>query len=96
MTQHTVYQAQIAMGGLPVNLVLISSGEVALIKNRRFQALYCDYSIDGKIPAIISEQNVVIGTGEDAVEYAFDTLYKLADRDTLRSWLKQLNLEQPQ
>ena len=95
MTQQ-VYQAQIGLNGLPLTLVLLSDGQCAICPTQQFKPICCDVGVEGKIQAIFDMQGFTIGAGEDAVEYVYNTTYKLSDRTMLHGWLKQLQLEQPQ
>lgn len=91
-----VYQAQIPISGLPLSLVLISNGQVAICRQQNFKTIVCDYGVEGKIPATFCFDGFVIGKGEDSVDYQYDTTYVLADRTMLKEWLIQQELEAPQ
>lgn len=85
------YQIQIGINNLPITLILVSDGHVALVKNSRFPTIYCDYLVEGKIPVIMTEQSISIGD----VVYNYDVGYLLREHEQLRNWLAQERLEEP-
>lgn len=85
------YQLQVGINNLPITLVLVSDGHIALVKNTRFPTIYCDYLVEGNIPVIMTEQSISVGD----VVYQYNTGYLLSEHEPLIKWLKQEKLEEP-
>lgn len=85
------YQISVGINNLPISLILVSSGHVALVKNSRHPTIYCDYLVEGKIPVIMSEQDISV----DGVVYQYNTGYLLSEHEQLKKWLIQEQLEEP-
>lgn len=85
------YQLQVGINNLPITLILVSDGHVALVRNSKFPVIFCDYSVEGKIPVIMTEQSISVGD----VVYQYDTGYLLSEHEPLKRWLIQEKLEEP-
>lgn len=84
-----LYQVQIPIGGMPINLVLISDGTLVFIKVRPFGVLF-DHPESG-LKAIFHEDCFTI----EGEEFHYDTIYQYKEIPNMLGWLKQQNLQEP-
>lgn len=83
-------QAQIPLGGMPINLVLLSNGCIVFVKTCEFGVLF-DYPEAG-LQAIFQEDHFRIGEEE----YEYNWMYPYKTMPNLLAYLQQQNLIEPQ
>lgn len=81
-------QMQVAVGSMPINLVLLSNETLAFVKVNQFKALFDMSPIAGGINAEFHEGLFVI----DGVDYEYNTAYAYKTIPSVLSWLKQQKL----
>lgn len=92
-----VLQVQIPLAGptYPVNLMCLSTGQVALVAVRPIPG--CLYEMEGSIKAYIYQDQVELWR-EEIIErktFYFNTLYNYKEHPLLLGWLQQFNLHNP-
>lgn len=87
-----IFQCQIPIGSLPINLVLVGNKEVAgvvFVKVSSFGVIF-DMHNDG-IQAIFHEDCFTLG-GE---EFDYEVMYEYKNIPNMLKWLQQQNLQEP-
>lgn len=83
-------QIAIPMAGLPLQLVLISNGKIGIVKTQQTLTKIFDIPEQPEgIHAVISDEDLLVG---DEV-YQYGAAYPLTE--TMKEWLKSLNLVAP-
>lgn len=97
-----IYQCQIPLGGLPVNLVLVGNkeeGKVVFVKVARVGCVY-DYSWQDQVSALFQDTCFQFKTGDSEFDnselFNYDTIYDYKNIPLMLRWLQQQNLQQPQ
>lgn len=85
-----MYQVQVAVGNMPINLLLLSNGHVAFTRVANFKALF-DQSNGGDIVAMFYESDFTIG----AETFQYNTSYPYKGIPDMLAWLKAQQLIQP-
>jgi hypothetical protein len=85
-----IYQCQVPIGNMPVNLVLLSTGTLAFIRVATVGVII-DLNPDGSVGALFSDENFIIG-GE---EFEYNELYHYKEKPSMLQWLKTQNLTEP-
>lgn len=83
-----IYQAQIGIGSLPVNLILLSTGQLVFIRVANIGVLFDNN--DG-IDAVFMDD----GFRLNDEEFSYNTLYWYKEIPLLLQWLKNQNLQEP-
>ena len=87
------YQIQVPLHNLPLILVLVSDGSVAVVKTASLaKAIYQDFEVVSKQHIIFSEDGFTI----DSEQYQYSMLYKLELYNNLKRWLCSENLSLPE
>ena len=92
-----MFQVQVPLGGLPVNLVLVTVGQgaVAFVKVAPFTTIF-DADEDGNISAAFYEDEFnIFGTSGDEEVFRYNTLYEYKELPVMLEWLKQQGLQEP-
>lgn len=84
-----MFQLQVPIGKMPVNLVLLSNGTLAFVKVYNFSVIY-DMPEDG-VNAVFMEDGFMI---EDD-EFEYNVAYNYKAHPSMLAWLKQQNLQKP-
>lgn len=94
-----IYQAQIPVGGLPINLVLVGNrdeGRVVFVKVAHFTTVF-DANAAGDIYAAFYEDHFVIFVNGDEEEvFQYNTAYEYKKIPAMLEWLRQQFLQQPE
>lgn len=85
-----MFQVQMPIGNMPINLLLLSNGHVAFIRVANFNALF-DQSENGGVSAVFYEEDFSIG-GE---AYQYNTAYPYKEIPKMLTWLQVQALIQP-
>jgi hypothetical protein len=85
-----MHQYQIALGSLPVHLILLSNGTVVFIRVANFNVIF-DQKHDGVNAVFIDDHFTLSGT-----DYFYNTIYEYKQIPEMLAWLKQQNLQQPE
>lgn len=88
------FQIQLPLHNLPLTLVLVSDGSVALVKQQQVfpHKILQDYNVDGK-PFVVFADDSFSVSGE---VFQYSMLYKLSLYNTLKEWLCSENLQLPE
>ena len=88
------YQTQIPLAGLPITLVLVSTGEVVLVPSVRFKGIFD--TPDGMSVKLFDDE-LLIYENDSNLEtvYFWNAAYNLRDNPPLKRWLATLNLISP-
>lgn len=90
-------QASTQIASLPLVLVLLSNGCVAVQKMAQFKTII-DQHTEG-VSAIISEEDLSLVSFGNALAsdkaYEYNKLYELSQEPLLKQWLIQQDLQQP-
>jgi hypothetical protein len=91
-------QASTQIASLPLALVLVSNGCVALQKMAQQFKTIIDQHTDG-VSGIISEEDLSLVSFGNALAsdkaYEYNKLYELSQEPLLKQWLIQQDLQQP-
>jgi hypothetical protein len=85
-----MYQMQIPIGQLPINLVLLSDGTLVFIKVANFGVIF-DHKLGG-VDAIFHEDSFTI----NGTDYFYNTIYAYKEIPEMLQWLAQQNLQWPE
>ena len=85
-----MYQVQVAVGNMPINLLLLSNGYVAFVRVANFKALF-DQSKEGDIVAMFYEEDFTVG----AETFQYNTSYAYKEIPDMLAWLKAQELIKP-
>lgn len=85
-----MYQVQVAVGNMPVNLLLLSNGHVAFTRVSNFKALF-DQCNEGNVVAMFYEEDFTIG----AETFQYNTSYPYKEFPDMLAWLKAQQIIQP-
>lgn len=85
-------QVQIPMFGLGLVVVLLSTGQLALVKTDR--KITMEDRKSGSVGASVFPDTMVLHSDEGFVEVRYNTLYDPQQFPLLRQWLKQQNFVQ--
>jgi hypothetical protein len=84
-----MFQCQVPIAGMPVNLILLSDGTIVFIKVGPVGVIF-DQPETG-IVATFHESSFFI----DYVEYSYNTIYRYKQIPSMLTWLQQQNLIEP-
>ena len=89
-----MYQVQVPLGNLPVNLVLIGNREQASVAFVRFQSgTVFDQSDD--VSAGFFDENFLLFRNGTNESFEYNTAYDYKNIPAMLQWLKQQNLQEP-
>lgn len=86
-----VYQCQIPIGNLPVNLVLLSTGALVFVRVATIGTLI-DVAPEGGVGAKFFDDNFEI----EGEEFYYNTIYEYKGKPNMLKWLQQQNLTEPE
>lgn len=95
----TLYQVQVPLGGLPVNLVLVGNreqGKVVFVKVARIAKCIIDHAKLDEVNAAFTESTIYLHDNETEEQFAYDTIYEYKEIPLMLRWLQQQKLQQPQ
>lgn len=81
-------QLRVPINNLPINLVLLSDGTLAFIRDKNMKTLFCD---DGGVSATFTKNNFWL----DDVMYDYDSPMDYKENEKMLKWLQAQNLEMP-
>ncbi len=93
MFRQSVLQVQVALAGLPINLICLSNGQSVLVKTENFNHIHC-----------LSDDNLIVDLWTDGLqlqkynnteEYSYGVMYNHQRCTLLTEWLRQLKLQNP-
>jgi len=84
-----MFQIQVPIGAMPVNLILLSNATLAFVKVANFGVIF-DMPESG-VNAVFMEDDFRIGTET----YFYNTVYEYKTIPNMLTWLKQQNLQEP-
>lgn len=96
-----MFQVQIPLGGLPVNIVLVGDkvqGGVVFVKVAPVGLIVDQPEDKTKAMAVFTEDNFTICSqqmGEPIDQFEYDTAYNYKVIPAMLQWLKQQNLQEP-
>lgn len=85
-----IYQVQVPIGNMPVQLVLLSDGTLVFIKVARFGTIL-DQAPEGGVGAVFTDDNFQI----DGEDFWYNTIYQYKEKPNMLKWLQQQNLQEP-
>jgi hypothetical protein len=94
----TLYQVQVPIGGLPINLVLVGNketGKVVFVKVAEVGVIVENFE-DGKVAATFWNDCFHLRDGELEEDFDYDTIHDYKNIPLMLRWLQQQNLQQPQ
>jgi hypothetical protein len=78
------HQAQVPLGNLPVQLILLQDGTLVFIR-----VSHVGYILDqGEVSATFTDEGFIVGN----LELWYNTIYSYKDKPELLQWLKQQQL----
>lgn len=92
-----MYQVQVPIGSLPINLVLVGNkfrGGVVFVKVAPFRTII-DQAENGQIAAVFTQQDFTLLSDDAADSFEYNTVYEYKDIPVMLRWLQQQKLEQP-
>jgi len=89
--------AQIPIGGLPINLVLLPHiASVAFVKVRSFGAMFdLDYEKKGNVEALFFSDDFSLRSKDEEQDFCYNTAYDYKNIPIMLGWLQQQKLEPP-
>jgi hypothetical protein len=89
-------QIPINLNGLPIQLVLLSNGQVAFVRVANFFAILDEYEDnDDRVCAAFYPDKFYLLKNEEENEYSYNTMYPYKEEEIMLEWLKSLNLIEP-
>lgn len=85
-----MFQVQVPVGNMPINLILLGNATVAFVRVANFKALF-DQSESGGVNAEFYESDFSVG-GE---VFQYNTAYPYKEIPQILQWLKAQNLIAP-
>lgn len=97
-----IYQCQIPLGGLPINLLLVGNkdeGKVVFVKIAPVSCIYENASKD-EVSAMFQDTCFQFKTGDSVFDnsnvFNYNTMYDYKEIPLMLRWLQQQNLQQPE
>jgi hypothetical protein len=91
-----MFQAQIPIGSLPINLVLVGNqhkGAVVFVVVAPINNIVYD---EGTVSAAIDYQGFTLDDGDEYENFVYNTVYEYKSIPLMLKWLQQQNLQVPQ
>lgn len=91
----SLFQCQVPLAGLPVNLVLLSNGTLAFVRVAEFVGIYDQRAFGQDVDAMFGRDDFAFIHDEGYDEFAYNTAYNYKEIPSMLKWLQQQNLEEP-
>ena len=85
-----MFKVQMPVGNMPINLVLLSNGQIAFVRVGNFKALF-DQGEAGGVSAVFYEEDFSIGKET----YQYNTAYPYKEISDMLTWLQAQALIKP-
>lgn len=94
-----MFQAQIRLGSLPINLVLVGDstwGEVVFVKvQEKIKTVFDEPEDTQAVMAVFTDVGFGLSTPNAADHFEYDTRYDYKNIPLMLKWLQQQKLQQP-
>jgi len=85
-----IYQVQIPIGNLPINLVLLSDGTLVFVRVAKFGCII-DQAPEGGVGAVFYDDHFLV----ENEEFWYNTVYRYKEKPNMLKWLQAQNLTEP-
>lgn len=93
-----IYQAQVPLGGLPVNLMLVGNQEYGKVVFVRVApvGVILDHQPHTAVSAWFDDEGFTLFSWEGGEDFKYNLMYDYKEIPLMLRWLQQQNLQQPQ
>jgi len=85
-----MFQVQVPIGNLPVQLVLLSDGTLVFVRVANISCII-DQAPEGGVGAVFYDDHFLVGNEE----LWYNTIYRYKDKPDMLKWLQQQTLQEP-